>query len=320
MNDNYLRRIRQTWYVQVRVPRPLVPILGKQHLLKSTKTRDIVEARRRRHAIVAEFHGLIDAARQLQVTHEGGIVGDLLNEAALMRRQMKTGQLTHEEVLGVAEYDPDTGERHETFGLWELLLDKLDRLPPSALSDVQSKAIRDAGDALRTPRVHLSDCITAFLADNPRLRPSTLHKREVRLNEFMRWAGDIAVDTLTRQHSGRYVAEVLQRRKRPLSTNTIRQTISDMSTWFRWCRARGMVTVENPFEGIASTVRGSARGTADKTHTRRRAWNSGELESLVKNATGDILVLSMMALFTGCRINELCEAQLEDVHDTHLHI
>jgi hypothetical protein len=140
MNDNYLRRIRQTYDVQVRVPRPLVPRLGKQHLLKCTKTRDILEARRRRHAIVAKFHQLIDAARQLQVSHEGGIVGELLDEAALMRRQINAGQLKREKVVGVTDYDPETGKLLEVPGAWKLMLERPERLPLSALSDAQSLA------------------------------------------------------------------------------------------------------------------------------------------------------------------------------------
>ena len=41
---------------------------------------------------------------------------------------------------------------------------------------------------------------------------------------------------------------------------------------------------------------------------------------LAPTTTGDLLVLHLLALYTGCRENELCEAKLDDVYDTHLHV
>ena len=280
MADNtHLKRIRQTWYVQVAVPRKLQSIVGKQVFLRSTGTRDVTEARRRRHAIVARFLKIIDAARRTQATHETGPVGDLLNEAALMRRQIQAGLLTRDEVLGTADYDPATGELTDTPGIWELMLERLERLEERAnfITPTQAKAIRAAGSQLKDPKVHLADAIDAYLGNNPNLRPSTIHTRRTRLDAFLRWVGDKPVDAISRADGGRYVSEVLQ--QRGLTASTIRQTIGDLSSFFRFCIVRGLSSISNPFEGTASSIRDNTRGTAEKANGKQRAWSDGDAYS-----------------------------------------
>ena len=302
MDNTYLKRIRQTWYVQMRVPRKLSSIVGKQQLLKSTKTRDITVARRRRHAIVADFQQLIEAARALHVSDKAGLIGDLQNEAALLRRQIQAGHVSREDDLEE----------------WHLMLDKLYDLPPGTTTPAESQAIRDAGETLRHPKVHLSDAIESYLSDNPSLRPSTIKERRTRLTAFMNWLGDKPLDAITRPEAGQYVSEVLQ--PKGLAVATIRQVIGDIASFFRFCIARGLSTSLNPFEGMSKSVRDTSRGTADKTQAKLRAWTMGELVKLLNGTTGNLTVMSVLALYTGCRENELAEAKLEDVHDTHLYI
>jgi hypothetical protein len=52
-----------TWHVVIGVPRKLRAVLGKSHLIKSLHTTDLVIARQRRHAAVAELRATIDRAR-----------------------------------------------------------------------------------------------------------------------------------------------------------------------------------------------------------------------------------------------------------------
>jgi hypothetical protein len=57
MDTSYLQQKRRGWYIQMWVPKHLVPIIGKRLLCRSLKTRDIAEAVRRKHTVLAEFHG-----------------------------------------------------------------------------------------------------------------------------------------------------------------------------------------------------------------------------------------------------------------------
>jgi hypothetical protein len=52
------------WRVTVPVPRELVKTVGKTRLKRSLDTHSQAEAERRKHAVVAEFLAMIEAARQ----------------------------------------------------------------------------------------------------------------------------------------------------------------------------------------------------------------------------------------------------------------
>jgi hypothetical protein len=54
-HNQYLQQRGRTWYVRVIVPPSLRATIGKQHRLKSLGTTDVVEARERRWAVLAEI-------------------------------------------------------------------------------------------------------------------------------------------------------------------------------------------------------------------------------------------------------------------------
>ena len=54
---SYLQKRRQGWYVRVAVPQGLVPVIGKQHIVKSLQTRDVEVARKRRWLALAQIQG-----------------------------------------------------------------------------------------------------------------------------------------------------------------------------------------------------------------------------------------------------------------------
>jgi len=53
LDTNNLKLRHRTWFARVRVPRSLHKVIGRTELLRSLKTRDLSEARRRRHRVVA---------------------------------------------------------------------------------------------------------------------------------------------------------------------------------------------------------------------------------------------------------------------------
>ena len=276
MDNTYLKQKRQVWYVVIRVPRPLAGIIGRSHLQRSLGTRDVVEARKRRHAVVTEFQQVIEAAKANSAGH-GGLVGETLAYGHLLRQQVKTGIMSREQA-------------REDF---DHMLDKLDHLPhistlddkSQAIREEQSKAIRDAGEAISHPKFHLSDGITFYETDNPKLRPSTIKQRTSRLTAFMKWAGDVPMESIVRKKAGEYVGEVLQ--QQGLTDNTIRQTLGDLSSWYRLMIDRGVIDCANPFDGLARTIRGTFRGIKGSTENHHRAWSDGELLALLEEAKGE---------------------------------
>jgi integrase len=61
-------------------------------------------------------------------------------------------------------------------------------------------------------------------------------------------------------------------------------------------------------------------GEPGAIQTKRRAWTDPELVRLLQGITGDLTTMTILALYTGCRENELAEAKLEDIHGEYLHI
>lgn len=64
MNCAYVVRRRKGLYVRKLVPPALRKIIGKEHILKSLKTRDMAEANRRKWAVLAEIEALFEKARR----------------------------------------------------------------------------------------------------------------------------------------------------------------------------------------------------------------------------------------------------------------
>src|SRR5688500_11140222 len=57
-NNRYLLKRRQGWYVRIAVPPALVSKLGKTHVVKTLRTRDVAVARERRWRVLDEIHEL----------------------------------------------------------------------------------------------------------------------------------------------------------------------------------------------------------------------------------------------------------------------
>lgn len=64
------------------------------------------------------------------------------------------------------------------------------------------------------------------------------------------------------------------------------------------------------------------RGVRKDVDKELRSWTQDELVKLVTETDlkSDLWVMSVLALYTGCRENELAEMRCEDVYDTYLYI
>ena len=94
MDVQYLIKRHQTWYVNLRVPPKLVDIIGKQRLQRSLKTRDVNEANRLKHAVVAELQNYFNTVRK--ALESGTPLSDLSNAARVLAEEVKLGQVSRE--------------------------------------------------------------------------------------------------------------------------------------------------------------------------------------------------------------------------------
>jgi integrase len=178
-------------------------------------------------------------------------------------------------------------------------------------------AIRGAVDRYNDPSAApLSEVAKSYLEEQERRSPSlpksTVYKMKKALDAFAAYllplAGDPPLRQVTRRHAGGYVSELLKNGQAP-ATNKGRITM--LGTFWKWSMLKGY-TEATPWAGQVQTLRGSRRGNGS---VRRRAFTPDELLALVNAAGPDDRRwhLVVLALYTGCRLEELASTETKDV-------
>lgn len=298
MDTTYLQLKKRTWFVQLRVPRELVPVIGKQHLWASTKTRSLSEAVRRKYRILADMHKLLDAAREA-LRPGTGVVDDVITSGSLLRQKVRTGQLRPAEAWSEWEHHLDR-------------LDWVDHIPAG-----EAGLIKQAGVALLEPKAMLSETIEDYLDDCAGLKPQTIHNRRRRLTAFLTWSGDVPVAKLTAPYCSRYVSEVLAHTG--WQPTSIKLEIADLSSYANWCVLRGLLQA-NPFRGLYKLLRGATA----PPKAPRRPWTQSELYGALRRSHGHLRaggqVLLVLGMYTGARLGELANLRCADVTDSYFTI
>nr|BDD45991.1 hypothetical protein 1 [Gammaproteobacteria bacterium] len=313
MDKKYLVQRRQGWYVQVRVPDSLYGILKTRKITRSLHTRSIEEAN------VLKWDVVADIKKDLAATKAG-------RKTKLMDKGVTSQQLSQLEkardVLS-QNFTPSEIQQYREFLVDEALeLTRSNRMPPKDAEDYK-KAVRVLdGDQVTTVSEALDDHYDEV---SKYARKQTINARKKRVEEFMDWVGsDLEVASITKAQAGEYINKVLLKQKNH-KIKTTKDIISDIGTFFNWCELRGLIQ-QNPFYKMANTVRETSRGTKAKKEEKRRPFTEDELVTVLtaikeKRGTDDPLwALTVIALFTGMRPNEIAETELKDVHDDYLHI
>ena len=309
---SHLLRRGHSYYARLRVPKELASILGKPELVKALGTRDPAEAKRRLRHALADFETQLDLARKVA---QGETLSDpLLTDARSLRA-----------LLALDKIDDETAS--ETVGAAvDALLKDAPKDPATGEAAVDAETLQRIRSAYSLVTHHdatlYSDALDTYLTEKTEtIRASTVQSKRNRLEAFQKWlGGDVVLATVTRKKAGQYVTQVLMPQE--TSVKTKRDTLSDLSAFFRWCSGRGLYDGENPFTGLASTIRANTRGTKEATESQRREWSKEELRTLITKTDpkSDLWWMPVIALYSGARENEIAELRLEDVHDDHFTI
>jgi integrase len=290
----------------------LTGILGKPELVKALGTRDLSEAKRRLRHTLADFESQLDVARR--VIQGEPLADPLLADARSLRALLALGKI-----------DPETAG--DTMGAAADALLKDSPIDPATGEPVVDpellQRIRSAHSLVTNHDATLySDALDTYLTEKAEtIRASTVQSKRNRLEAFQKWlGGDVVLATVTRKRAGQYVTQALM--PQDTSVKTKRDTLSDLSAFFRWCSGRGLYDGESPFTGLASTIRGNTRGTKEATEAKRREWSKEELQTLITKTDpkSDLWWMPVIALYSGARENEIAEVRIEDVHDDHFDI
>lgn len=301
----YLKQRGDTWYVQVAVPKDLQARLNKKVIVQALGTDSLAIAKEVRWPAVTGIKDQFAKLRQPDI--------DIDTPADLIRAARR-----------------DIGGDVQA---WNQAMDAflLDRFPrgedgvtPEIPEDWQPsvsrayKLVRGEGgkSILEALEQHLEEI-------ESRVRNQTRNARERRIEDLVDWSGDLDLRDLTRQRCGDYVSKEIIKEGR--SAKTSRDILSDISAFWNWALDRGYAT-ENPWRGQSRTIRDTKRGTRAKNSKKRRAWSKTELRTLLttlrrEHGTDDALWhMTLIALYTGMRANEIAHMELTDVHKDHFHI
>lgn len=307
----YLKRRRQTWFARVTVPLHLREALGRPEIVRTLGTRDLNEAKRKLHAVVAAIQRDFAAAE----TNRGALPTSpeyILAAATEARQQVTSGAASAE----AAEVGFDAAV--------DLHLDRLrkkhgeDEQGDPLIPDAHAQAIRLAHRVLAGESITLLSAQTeAHLTEIAgSIRAQTLADKRKALQALRDWLGaDLEVTAVNRKLAGRYLTESLMKRGR--AAKTTKTELSHISSCWNWMLSRGVVE-ENPWLRMGSSLPASKRGT----EAPRRPWTDEEVLTLLQQTpTNDPLwSLSALAMYTGARIEELCSLKVADVDGSALRI
>jgi len=155
------------------------------------------------------------------------------------------------------------------------------------------------------------------------------------ISRFIEIAGDITVDTLSHSTARKYkrtllklpanmrkdpryrdlsIMEILKLEKvKPIAINTVNNNISSVVALMSWARKHGFIP-ENYFEGLKVQNK-------KKAQDERKPFSNGDLKKIfnsdlylqeTKDSTFRYWV-PLLGLFTGARINELCQLHVADI-------
>lgn len=278
----YLQCRRGRWFVRLRVPARLVPLVGQTHLVRSLDTNIESVAQERRWIALAVLWGWI-AHQTVSDGWEPAWAAGL------------TGSQRHPD--GEAERRP---------------LSSADA-PPDQRPTLERQTRRMPRDHSH-PQTVLRMMERWLLEIEGSQKKQSLMQHALAVGEFARTqSANCDVRKVDRRKAGAFVSDVLL--QSGVSQKTVNRKISSLSSMWRWLQKRGFVS-ENPWQGQGSFSNGN------RLHNAKRAYTAQELATLLTADPSRVIGprygavisdLMRLSLFTGCRIGELCQLRIGDV-------
>jgi len=302
-----LKRRHQTWFARVAVPRPLRAALGRSEIIRTLKTRDLKEANRRKHRVLAEIHAWL-SQQVAEATLPKESADYVLATARSLRESVSSGETT--EADAEAALDADL-ESHLA-----AVAKKRGVEPESGdpvLDEQHERTLRLAHQVFNHGDVTLlSESIVKYLREvKPRITKAGYGQKDKQLHAFAKWLrGDCDVTSITKKIAGRYVSDMLQ--PSSLAPKSKKDTIANLSAFWSWLEQYGLVEM-NPWRNMTRAVKESTRGGRAKP----RPYTTQEFSLLVgKLKPGSALLpLACIAAYSGMRIEEISAMKIEHLTD-----
>lgn len=268
------------------------------------QTRDLHEANVRKHVYIAKWKKQF---AELMAEGEGTLASEIRKTATAYRAMVEAGTISERTRLGFEEFldshNPEIWDKPNTND------EEANAALKHAYKVLEDPAIEDGSDTLSEAlKAHLKGLAT-------RSPPSTVDARKRYVTAFMAWlpGGSFKpLDSITRRDASKYRDERLMTSDRSITTQN--NTLSHISTFFTWAVDSGY-SESNPFHALR--IRKPIRGEKKE---ERHEWSKEDLIVLLKGIkehrkpTDPLWPLTVIALFTGMRGNEIASLEIADVH------
>jgi integrase len=295
----YIERRRNGLYAVVEVPPSLREAVGRKRLRKTLATADMVTAKARVWAVVAELKGQIEAARQATTgdiaTDEARALRKALRdaapgEAASLRETIDArADALRGDPIGNArgvpssdyEFDPEREKRATAFHqLATGQATPIDEHLEQWLSEA-TYAARTMGDHRRAIQ-RLKDWGAETVEAVDRKRAGAFVSWLLRPHEASKWSGD-------RTTAAKYK--------------------SSLSSYWAWMRGKGLVEANVWLDQPIA----KSKAHLDGAETKERPFTDDEMRTLLAGPADALIVdLMRMAALSGMRVDELCRLKVRD--------
>ncbi len=282
------------------VPADLQPVFGKQEIIQSLATRDPSTAKTLAYVLSAKFAADFITKRKMKVPS--------LEEVIQAAKTGRHYELTLPNGTRINVKDKEDHARAlEMIGVME---------QAGAFKQAPTPAVASNGVAAAKP-MPLSGAIKRYIASiKDKTNPKTLQIKNKAVSEFLAWKKDGLLHTVTRPDLADY-CQFLQNRQ--IARPTIHNKFGYLREFFRLMQNQGYYPGgDNPADGQITYSKKDKRARAKQGF---EPFSVADLlaifepEPYLKLKQPSEYWAPLMGLFTGARVNEICQLQLADFLD-----
>lgn len=298
---SHIERRHNTYYATLDVPKAVRSVIGKKRFVKSLKTESIAEAERRAPKLVASWKIQIEKARK----HLDPSLTDSVEADAMYWREILRNAESPEEQAAMRELIADFATDIDQGTM--LMLPHTGA--PVGSSDAETFFNFATGKIIRTDE-YLDD----WLATLGELTPKT---RDMRATTVKRLAKRLpTLDEISGKTVYQWTLDLMGGRSAPAFT-TVQKMLSECRLYWRHLQAMEIVPAElAPFDAKALGF-GKSNHKSKSGPPKRLPFTTEEVVQLhqaaIARADQQLADLIELAMWTGCRIGELCSLPLSMV-------
>lgn len=300
--SNYIIRVGRTWSVKVSIPADVQKVIGKRAFKQSLQTTDKTVAITRSAPLIAKFKDAIAQARGNPAQHLNDYLQDVQDHLRVERANPD------------ADFDAISGVEEEA--LTKLLeahkVQHFEQLPKGAQTDVVNTYKVTTGRI--TP---FADPIEDYL-EGRHVEAKTASKEKLAINEFA--VDGTIVQKVDRKSVRAYVRKLSQ--ERGLKSKTIRDRLGFLGLYWKWLVDNDYAPEDspNPFAGV-DLPKENRKDAAEDARLPFTVSDISKLHTSIMASDLDMLKAAfMIAIYTGCRIEEIASLECANVTDDTMNI